>query len=123
MIGLIVVRSFTFDAAHNLTRYKGKCEKLHGHTYKLVVKVSGKLNEEDMVIDFSDLKKIVEDAVLSKLDHVYLNELFSQPTTERVAMWIWEQLKERLEEFGLNLCEIELWETESSGVIYRGEST
>ena len=118
---MVLVKKFTFEAAHNLIKYHGKCERLHGHTYKLVVKVEGRLSEEDMVIDFAELKKIVEDRVIKKLDHSYLNELFEQPTTERVAIWIWEQLSEPLNERGVHLVEIELWETEANGVVYRGE--
>ncbi|PLV58661.1 6-carboxytetrahydropterin synthase QueD [Thermotoga sp. KOL6] len=118
---MILVKRFSFEAAHNLTKYHGKCEKLHGHTYRLAVKVEGPLNEEKMVIDFSELKKIVEERVIKKLDHTYLNELFEQPTTENVAIWIWKQLSKPLESRGVHLLEIELWETETSGVIYRGE--
>ncbi|PLV57678.1 6-carboxytetrahydropterin synthase QueD [Thermotoga sp. SG1] len=118
---MILVKKFSFEAAHNLTRYHGKCERLHGHTYKLIVKVEGPLNEEDMVIDFAELKRIVEESVLSKMDHAYLNEMFEQPTTERVAIWIWQELSKAFEKTSIRLHEIELWETETSGVVYRGE--
>jgi 6-pyruvoyltetrahydropterin/6-carboxytetrahydropterin synthase len=118
---MVLVKKFSFEAAHNLVKYHGKCERLHGHTYRLTVKVEGPLNEEDMVMDFAELKKMVEDRVIKKLDHSYLNELFEQPTTERVAIWIWEQLSGPLRERGIRLVEIELWETETSGVVYRGE--
>ncbi|AJG40766.1 MULTISPECIES: 6-carboxytetrahydropterin synthase QueD [Thermotoga] len=118
---MVLVKKFSFEAAHNLVKYHGKCERLHGHTYRLTVKVEGPLNEEDMVMDFAELKKMVEDRVIKKLDHSYLNELFEQPTTERVAIWIWEQLSGPLRECGVRLVEIELWETETSGVVYRGE--
>ncbi|AIY86462.1 MULTISPECIES: 6-carboxytetrahydropterin synthase QueD [unclassified Thermotoga] len=118
---MILVKKFSFEAAHNLTKYHGKCERLHGHTYRLVVKIEGPLNEEEMVMDFAELKKIVEELVVSKLDHSYLNDMFDQPTTERIAIWIWDQLSKEMEKRGVRLHEIELWETETSGVVYRGE--
>lgn len=74
---------FKFDAAHNLTKYHGKCERLHGHTYKLVVTVKGKLDEQDMVIDFALLKDIVQKEVIDILDHAYLNDIIENPTAEK----------------------------------------
>ena len=50
---MIVLKEFEFDAAHYLPSYNGKCEHLHGHTYKLVVKVDGRPDMEGMVLDFS----------------------------------------------------------------------
>ena len=56
---MFVLKEFEFDAAHYLPEYNGKCERLHGHTYKLVVKVEGTPDKEGMVIDFIRLKNIV----------------------------------------------------------------
>ena len=61
---MIVLKEFEFDAAHYLPEYNGKCERLHGHTYKLVVKVQGTPDHEGMVIDFIRLKNIVKENVL-----------------------------------------------------------
>lgn len=72
---MFILKEFEFDAAHYLPEYHGKCEKLHGHTYKLVVKVEGAPDAEGMVIDFIVLKNIVKDEVLSKLDHACLNDI------------------------------------------------
>ncbi len=88
-----VTKEFTFDAAHYLTDYYGKCEKLHGHTYKLQVTVSGELGSNGLLLDFIILKKIVKDTVLSKLDHSNLNDIFTNPTCELIAHWIWNQLE------------------------------
>ena len=57
---MIIIKEFDFDAAHYLPAYNGKCEHLHGHTYKLVVKVEGTPDHEGMVIDFIKLKKLVK---------------------------------------------------------------
>ncbi|MGC8819740.1 MAG: 6-carboxytetrahydropterin synthase QueD [Fervidobacterium sp.] len=116
---LCVVKEFTFDAAHNLVKYHGKCEKLHGHTYKLQVVVCGEKDEEGMVIDFIEMKRIVQEEVLSFLDHSYINDIISQPSAENIAEWIWSRLEEKLTTGRYKLSEIRLWETPTSFVIYR----
>jgi 6-pyruvoyltetrahydropterin/6-carboxytetrahydropterin synthase len=75
---MFVLKEFEFDAAHYLPEYNGKCERLHGHTYKLVVKVEGTPDKEGMVIDFIRLKNIVKEEVLSKLDHACFKAAFSR---------------------------------------------
>jgi len=116
---LCVVKEFTFDAAHNLVQYHGKCEKLHGHTYKLQIVVCGEKDEEGMVIDFVELKEIVKREVLSYLDHAYINEIIPQPSAENIAEWIWERLEKYLTTKRYKLTEVRLWETPTSWVIYR----
>ena len=85
-------RNFTFDAAHRIIDYSGKCENLHGHTYKLTVTITGKLKSDGMVLDFAILKQIVEENVLERLDHKYLNDVFENPTTEIIAHWIFKNI-------------------------------
>lgn len=99
-----VGREFYFDASHFLPDYRGKCERVHGHTYRLDVTVKGKL-KRGMVMDFEDLKKVVERRVLNKLDHKNLNDLFENPTAENIAEWIFNELKK-----GLKVDSIRLWE-------------
>jgi len=91
-------REFTFDSAHKLLDYEGKCAKLHGHTYKIIITLSGFLKDNGMLIDFNDIKKIYEKAVNTKLDHEYLNEVlhFMNPTAENMIVWIWEQIEQEL---------------------------
>ena len=93
---MIVLKEFEFDAAHYLPSYNGKCEHLHGHTYKLVVKVEGRPDMEGMVMDFSLLKKIVQMKVLRKLDHKLLNDVIPNPSAENIAIWVWDQLAKQL---------------------------
>lgn len=87
-----VTKEFTFDSAHFLPRYYGKCEKMHGHTYRLLVTVEGEVGENGLVIDFVILKKIVKERVLNKLDHQVLNDVLDVPSAENTAIWIWNQL-------------------------------
>jgi 6-pyruvoyltetrahydropterin/6-carboxytetrahydropterin synthase len=118
---LFLIKEFKFDAAHNLVSYKGKCEKLHGHTYRLVVVLEGVPDREEMIMDFLELKEIVNEKVLKKLDHSYINDILKQPSAENIAVWVWQQLEEGVRRENCRLYEVQVWETETSGVIYRGE--
>lgn len=114
-----LTKVFTFDAAHFLTRYHGKCEALHGHTYRLEVTVEGPVNEDGMVMDFLELKTLVKSRVLSRVDHQNLNDHFENPSAELVAVWIWDQLNDGLPE-GVRLSAVKLFETAESFVEYTG---
>jgi 6-pyruvoyltetrahydropterin/6-carboxytetrahydropterin synthase len=116
-----VTKEFTFDAAHKLISYHGKCENLHGHTYKLRVTVRGIPDDEGMVIDFVELKKLVNNEVLDKLDHSYINEYIEQPSAENISKWIYDRLKHLIDSEQRKLHEIILWETPTSFVRYKGE--
>lgn len=91
---MLVSRAFTFDAAHYLTDYYGKCERMHGHTYKLEVTLEGKIQANGLVIDFVVLKRLVKKHVLDKLDHQVLNDIVENPSAERITIWIWNQLQD-----------------------------
>ncbi|MBO8140197.1 MAG: 6-carboxytetrahydropterin synthase QueD [Thermosipho sp. (in: Bacteria)] len=116
---LFVSKEFSFDAAHNLVKYHGKCEKLHGHTYKLVVTVAGKKDDEGMVIDFNELKRVVKNYVLNILDHSYINDILEQPSAENIAEWIWNKISDKLQTDRYFLYEIRLYETPTSYVTLR----
>ena len=126
---MLVSKDFTFDAAHFLTRYRGKCEHLHGHTYRLRVTVEGKVQKNGLVLDFGILKKIVKEQVLNKYDHRSLNDFFENPSAEVVAEAIWGTLKdlphllkgEKEVSEQVRLYEIVLWETRDNFVTYRGK--
>jgi len=108
---VLLRREFTFDAAHRLSKYHGKCERLHGHTYRLAVTLEGKPNEEGMIFDFVELKNAVQSAVLSELDHAYLNDIIDQPTAENIAMWIWRRLEGSVKRPNCDLKSVQVWET------------
>jgi 6-pyruvoyltetrahydropterin/6-carboxytetrahydropterin synthase len=114
-----VRRSFDFEAAHFLPEHPGKCRDLHGHSYRLIVTVDRPVDPESgLAIDFADLKKIVRESVIDRVDHKCLNDLLDNPTAERIAVWIWERIAGSLD----GLEEIELFETRNCSVVYRGES-
>ena len=116
-----VSKVFSFDSAHFLPSYHGKCETLHGHTYRLVVTVAGVPDAEGMVIDFILLKKIVQEEVLSVLDHSLLNDILPQPTAENIAKWVWQRISEKVRRDRAALFEVEVWESPTSYVRVRSE--
>jgi 6-pyruvoyltetrahydropterin/6-carboxytetrahydropterin synthase len=114
---MILRKEYKFEAAHFIYNHPGKCRNLHGHTYKLFVSLEGPVNSETgMIIDFYDLSKIVNDRIIAKLDHCFLNDLIPLSTAENISSWIWNQLKPGLP----GLSQIELFETTDNCVIYRG---
>jgi|WetSurMetagenome_2_1015567.scaffolds.fasta_scaffold04369_5 6-pyruvoyltetrahydropterin/6-carboxytetrahydropterin synthase len=109
---LIVSKTFRFEAAHSLPYYIGDCAKLHGHSYTLEVCVKNEVNEETgFVMDFKELKKIVQEKVIVFLDHEFLNNLFKNPTAENTLIWIVRQLQNEI-----NIVRARLWETADSYV-------
>lgn len=115
---MIVATEFDFDAAHNLPNYAGKCERLHGHTYRLRVLCEAPVDPSTgLAIDFAELKRVVKGKVIDVLDHTYLNETIPIPSAENIAVWIWE----RIAHAGLPLVELWVFETPGCFVIYRGK--
>ena len=113
-----------FSAAHFLSRYHGKCEKLHGHNYKVRLWVKGsELNEGGMLADFSLLKKALKET-LALLDHSNLNdmEVFrNDPSAERIAKFIFDDVALRLPGYGipaLLLYAIDVFESDRSMARY-----
>ncbi len=117
---VLVSKEFTFDSAHHLHCYEGKCKSLHGHTYKLQVIMAGRADERGIVIDFADMKRITKLKVIDALDHKYLNEVLPlmNTTAENMVVWIFEQIQHGLVEEGwtprVTLEEVKLWETPTS---------
>lgn len=97
---VLVSKEFTFDAAHHLHCYEGKCKNLHGHTYKVVFGISGFVDEIGLVIDFGDIKKIWKEEIEIHLDHRYLNETLPKmnTTAENMVVWIYEKMVESLKD-------------------------
>ncbi|WP_028399353.1 6-carboxytetrahydropterin synthase QueD [Ectobacillus panaciterrae] len=96
---VMVSKEFTFDAAHHLHCYEGKCKNLHGHTYKVVFGISGYVNEVGLAIDFGDIKEIWKNEIEVYLDHRYLNETLPpmNTTAENMVVWIFEKMDEALQ--------------------------
>ncbi|MFO0982314.1 MAG: 6-carboxytetrahydropterin synthase QueD [Planctomycetota bacterium] len=114
---LRVSKEFSFDAAHRLPSYRGRCERLHGHTWRLCVTVEGPVHDDGMVLDFGELKRIVDELVLAALDHSYLNDVIAVPSAENVAIWIWQRLAAAVP---VPLTSVTVWETPTSHATYSG---
>ncbi len=111
-----------FSSAHQLRGYKGKCENLHGHNWKVQVMISSeKLNETGLVMDFHELKKTVKE-LLSTLDHSVLNEIFPfteiNPSSENIAKWIYDSLKKKTTNRNVALVSVTVWESETASSTY-----
>jgi 6-pyruvoyltetrahydropterin/6-carboxytetrahydropterin synthase len=116
-----IFRVFQVEAAHRLPNVPEghKCARLHGHSFRIEVHVSGALGKETgWVMDFAELRRIFQ-PVYDQLDHHYLNEIegLENPTSENLARWIWQQLAPVLD----GLKKIIVQETCTAGCIYRGE--
>lgn len=118
---VLVSKEFTFDAAHHLHCYEGKCKNLHGHTYKVIFGISGFVDEIGLVIDFGDIKEIWKEEIEIHLDHRYLNETLPKmnTTAENMVVWIYEKMRESLsnrqEKYnGVQVEFVRLYETPTS---------
>lgn len=118
---LTVTKHFGFEACHHLPFYEGACHNVHGHSYKLDVTVGGQIikdgPKQGMIIDFKDLKKIVKENVVDKLDHSDLNEFYANPTAELMVTDIAYSIMQKLPK-EVYLVSVKLWETEDSYAEY-----
>jgi 6-pyruvoyltetrahydropterin/6-carboxytetrahydropterin synthase len=118
---MIIFKQFTFDSAHSLPNVPEghKCKAVHGHTYHLKVFIEGEMDSHlAWVMDFSDIKDVIK-PIINTIDHKYLNDIegLENPTCEMIAVWLWDKIKPDIP----MLKKIELFETPTSGVVYKGE--
>jgi 6-pyruvoyltetrahydropterin/6-carboxytetrahydropterin synthase len=114
---------YTFAAGHALRGYKGKCENVHGHNYKVRVVVAGeKLNNIGLLMDFVDLRAALK-AMVEKWDHRFLNDLppFDQlnPSAENMARVFCEGVEPEIAKQGLRVRSVTVWETDTTSATYR----
>ncbi|NJD56804.1 MAG: 6-carboxytetrahydropterin synthase QueD [Nitrospirae bacterium] len=112
----------SFSAAHQLRGYKGKCENMHGHNWKVQVNVmADTLNDIDIAMDFHDLKRMARE-VIAPLDHAYLNDLFpfteKNPSSENIAKWIFDSLKKKITEEHVRVSAVTVWESDTASATY-----
>ncbi len=117
---MTIFRHFTFDSAHFLPNVPDghKCKEIHGHTYKLTIYITGRVDENlGWVMDFARVKEIVN-SILDEVDHKLLNNIpgLQNPTCEILTIWLWNKIKA----FIPQLSKIELYETPNSGTVYEG---
>ena len=110
-----------FASAHQLRGYRGKCENLHGHNWRVKARVKGEtLDECGMLVDFGVLKRLLKE-IMERLDHRFLNDTAPfdtiNPTSENLARHIFVELGHMLPE-GVQVHDITVWESEKCAAIY-----
>ncbi|HUJ21170.1 MAG TPA: 6-carboxytetrahydropterin synthase QueD [Bryobacteraceae bacterium] len=113
----------TFAAGHALRHYRGKCENVHGHNYRVQVTVEGEeLNPAGLLVDFTDLKRLIR-AIVARLDHQFLNDLAPfdaiNPSAENMARYFYEELSRGLDASGARIREVRIWETDITSATFR----
>ena len=116
-----VFRVFQIEAAHRLPNVPEghKCARMHGHSFRIEVHVSGPVGERSgWVMDFADLKRAFQ-PLFDQLDHRCLNDIegLENPTSEVLARWIWDRLQPNLP----GLSKVVVQETCNAGCVYTGE--
>ena len=113
----------TFAAGHALRNYRGKCENVHGHNYRVLVTIQGsKLDSIGLLVDFVELKKLMN-GVIDRLDHQFINDLTPfdtiNPSAENMAKYFYDEISAGLGEGSIRVSEVKLWETDTASATYR----
>jgi 6-pyruvoyltetrahydropterin/6-carboxytetrahydropterin synthase len=131
-----ITRKEHFSASHILINPKcsddenkiifGKCNELHGHNYYLEITIKGIPEiKTGYVMDLKKLKEIINEEILTKVDHKNLNDVIffrdKIPTTENMAVVFWNILSPHLKGENYSLYSVKIYETEKNSVIYKGE--
>jgi 6-pyruvoyltetrahydropterin/6-carboxytetrahydropterin synthase len=111
-----------FAAAHQLREFKGKCENLHGHNWKIEVFVRGEnLGKDGLLIDFKLIKETTN-RILDELDHQFLNELEPfktlNPSSENIAHYLFKSLSQELNRDNIRIAKVTAWESDSACATY-----
>ena len=114
-----------FASAHALRNYKGRCENVHGHNWKVRVVIEGeKLDQTGMLVDFLDVKSLMGE-IVDRIDHQFLNEIppfdVVNPSAENIAEYFYQQMAGRLEAtpVPVRIREVKIWETDIQSATYR----
>jgi 6-pyruvoyltetrahydropterin/6-carboxytetrahydropterin synthase len=131
---ITICKRFHFDAAHYLENHDGKCKDLHGHRFSLEIEITGEKllcgSSKGMIMDFEDLKKIIQRKLLSKIDHTCLNyfegasdsycaDMGRTPTAENIVEWIVSVLRKPLSLRNVDLLRVRLYENPDSWAEWR----
>ena len=114
----------TFAAGHALRNYKGKCENVHGHNYRVRISIQGdQLDSSGLLVDFLDVKQLIA-GVVDYLDHQFINDLppFDElnPSAENIAKYFYDRVSGGLQNHvPVRVSEVRIWETDTSSAVYR----
>ena len=115
----------SFSAGHALRGYKGKCENVHGHNYRVRVTLEGpQLDKVGLLIDFAELKHVIR-GIIQRLDHQFINDLEPfrtlNPSAENMAKYFYDEVACKLKDLppGAHVRDIVIWETDTASATYR----
>jgi len=115
----------TFSSGHALRGYKGKCENVHGHNYRVQVTLAGpQLDDIGLLVDFAELKRVLR-GIIAGLDHQFLNDLDAfktlNPSAENLAKYFYEETQRQLSQLpaGAGITEVTVWETDTASAQFR----
>lgn len=139
---MIIEKEIGLDYAHRLLHHESLCRNLHGHRAKIIVGIEGKLikegSSESMVLDFVDLKQILNEKIMDRLDHacivsvedITLSNFLIQnnqrhlivkgmPTSENLAKWCFDEIEEDIQKLGCEVVYVKFYETPTSVAVYK----
>lgn len=115
----------TFSAGHALRGYRGKCENVHGHNYRVRVTVEGpQLDSIGLLLDFTELKRVIRE-IIGRLDHQFVNDLEPfrtvNPSAENLAKYFYDEVtgQDKALPAGARVTDIVVWETDTASARYR----
>lgn len=117
----------TFAAGHSLRNYKGKCENIHGHNYRVEITFSGEsLDEAGLLVDFVDIKRILRQSI-AYLDHQFINDMppfdVLNPSAENLAKYFHDEMHKGMNQAGakvpVRIQAVKVWETDTCTAVYR----
>ena len=118
----------TFSAGHALRGYKGKCENVHGHNYRVQITLEGpQLDDIGLLVDFTRVKQVIRE-VIKRLDHQFINDLepFTSvnPSAENMAKYFFEEVSNQLKDLppGTLVKDVVIWETDTAYAKYWARS-
>lgn len=118
----------TFSAGHALRGYRGKCENVHGHNYRVRVTLEGpQLDSIGLLCDFVELKQVLRE-IIGRLDHQFINDLEPfqtvNPSAENMAKYFYEQVARQMKNLprGARVADIVVWETDTASARYQPDS-
>jgi 6-pyruvoyltetrahydropterin/6-carboxytetrahydropterin synthase len=118
----------TFSAGHALRGYRGKCENVHGHNYRVRVTVEGpQLDSIGLLCDFVELKQVIRE-IIGRLDHQFINDLepfqTANPSAENIAKYFYDQVTRQMKGLpgGARVADIVVWETDAASARYQPDS-
>lgn len=107
-----VTKEFEFDAGHFIPNHPKRCKYVHGHRFKVLVTITGPVNEEGVVVDFQDISSVMN-RLVDDYDHGFLNDYYEYPTAENIACHIHDIMNSQIKLFGHNLrcSKVRVYET------------